>query len=465
MLAYQDYLHSAEVGKERGFNMAARRTILAVLVLILIGFGHFAVAAPHKVLVATPTGWPEFRGPFGDGHAAADGAKPVGLPLHWSESGNVVWKTKIPLRGWSTPAALGNQIWMSTATTDGHDFYAICVDAKTGRIRFDEKLFHCNHPEPLGNAVNCYASPSPVLEPGRVYINFGSYGTACLDTRTAKVLWKRTDLPCRHFRGPGSSPIVFDNLLILTFDGVDQQYLAALDKRTGKTVWRTDRTTVWHDLDEDGKPKREGDLRKAFTTPLVIESSGKPQLVSPGSSCAFAYDPQNGHEIWKVRMPGYTPATRPVFGDGLVFITSGRGKAELMAVRVDGHGDVTDTHVAWKLDGPDVPQEPSPILVGDLLYFVSNSGVVTCVEAATGKQVWSRRIGGNYLASPIYADGRLYFFSTQGKGVVLRPGRTFDVLATNQLDSGFMASPAVLGKALILRSKTDLYRIERKPTP
>jgi len=262
--------------------------------------------------------WPEFRGPWGSGHAAAAGeAKPRGLPLRWSETRNVRWKTAIPHRGWSTPVVLGGQVWLTTATRDGRDFFAICVDAETGAVRRNDRLFHAADPEPLGNGVNCYASPSPAIEPGRVYIHFGSYGTACLDTATGKVLWQRTDLPCRHYRGPGSSVVLFENLLILTMDGVDRQYLVALDKASGRTVWKTSRSTVWRDLDANGQPKRDGDFRKAFSTPLVIDVGGTPQMVSPGSMCAFAYDPRTGEELWKVRHTAHTSVLRPVFGQGL----------------------------------------------------------------------------------------------------------------------------------------------------
>lgn len=426
-------------------------TLLAIVSALAVGRG--AMAAPGDA----SAGWPEFRGPWGNGHASAG---PLGLPLTWSETENVRWKTPIPLQGWSTPVVLDGQVWLTTATEDGHDFHVVCVDADTGAIRFNERIFHSDNPEPLGNNVNGYASPSPAIEPGRVYVHFGSYGTACLDTRTFQVLWERTDLPCRHYRGPGSSIILFENLLVLTFDGVDQQYLAALDKETGKTVWRADRTTAWNDLDEQGRPKREGDFRKAFSTPLIVDAGGTTQLISAGSSALFSYDPRTGKELWTVRMNGYTPAMRPVFGHGLAFVGTGRGQAELLAVRVDGRGDVTDTHVAWKAEGSVVPLEPSPVLVDDLLYTVSNNGAVTSFEATTGNRLWSERLGGNYLASPVYADGRLYVFNTQGKATVLKPGRTFEVLATNELADGCLASPAVAGKALYVRTRTHLYRIE-----
>ncbi len=400
--------------------------------------------------------WPEFRGPSGNGIVDAPN-----LPLTWSETENVKWKTEVPLKGWSTPVVLGGQVWVTTATPEGNDFYAICVDAESGQIVFNERLFHSDSPEPLGNNVNSYASPSPVIEPGRVYVHFGSYGTACLETATKTVLWQRTDLPCRHYRGPGSSLILYEDLLIVTFDGVDQQYVTALDKSSGNTVWRTDRTTEWHDLDETGKPKREGDYRKAFSTPLVIDTPSGKQLIALGSSAAFAYDPRTGAEIWKTHNTAYTPAARPVYGNGLVFITTGRGgEQELWAVKVDGRGDVTDTHVAWRIKDALVPEEPSPILVGDLLYTVSGDGAASCIEAATGKVLWTERIGGNYEASPICTGDRIYFFSTQGKSTVLKAGPTFEVLAANRLDDGLMASPAVSGNSLFLRTKTHIYRID-----
>jgi outer membrane protein assembly factor BamB len=404
--------------------------------------------------------WPEFRGPWQDGYAAAPGdTNTVGLPLHWSEQENVKWKTEIPDRGWSTPVILENQVWLTSATVDGHDFFVIGIDPDSGKIKFNEKLFHADSPEPLGNNVNAYATPSPVVEPGRVYVHFGSYGTACLDMQSGKVLWQRTDLRCRHYRGPSSSPVLFQNLLILTFDGADLQYVIALDKQTGRTVWKADRSAQWNDADVPGQMARDGDLRKAHSTPIIANYEGKPQLLSTGAKAAYGYDPTTGKELWKIHFPAWSAAPRPLFSDGLAFFVTGHGETELVAVRLGGQGDVTDTHVAWRVKAM-VPRTASPILIAGLLYMISDDGVVTCLEAASGKEVWHNRIGGMYAASPIYADGRIYFCSQQGKTTVLKPGRAFESLATNSLAGGFMASPAVSGKALFLRTKTDLYRIE-----
>ena len=402
--------------------------------------------------------WHEFRGPYGNGHAAEEG-KAFGLPLHWSETENMKWKTLIPDSGWSTPVVMAGQVWLTTATKDGRDFFILCLDATTGQILSNQRLFHCENPEPLGNSVNCYAAPSPVIEPRRVYVHFGSYGTACLDTNTHQTIWARNDLPCRHYRGPGSSPILFEDLLILSMDGVDVQYLVALDKKTGRTVWKTDRSTQWDDLETDGKPKMHGDYRKAFSTPLIIDVKGQPMMISLGSKQAFGYNPRNGSEIWHAWHGSHTSAPRPVFGQGMLLFVTGIGKPEVWAMKPDGQGDVTRSNVVWQSD-KSVPKTASPVVVGDLLFMVSDDGMVSCLEIATGKQLWKNPIGGRFAASPIYADGRLYFCDQKGTVTVIKPGRTCEILATNTLDTGCLASPAVSEKALFLRTKTHLYRIE-----
>lgn len=407
--------------------------------------------------------WPEFRGPWGNGMATLpQSARPAAYPLAWSEKENIRWKTPIPHRGWSTPVVMEGRVWLTTATPDGHDYFVMCVGADSGKVLINKRLFHADKPEPLGNAVNGYASPSPAIEKGRVYITFGSYGTACLDTTDGRVIWERTDLPCRHFRGPGSSLVLFENLLILTMDGVDQQYVVALDKQTGKTVWRTDRTANWDDIGPDGKPKNEGDYRKAYSTPLIIETNGKKQLVSAGAKAFYGYDPTTGTEIWKVGHTGQGNAARPVFGLGLVFFSTGFSKAEMMAIRPDGKGDVSPTHVVWQTL-KNASRMSSPVLVDDLLFMASDLGVLSCLDAKTGTEIWKERVGGDVAASLLYADGRIYCSDQNGKTTVVRAGRKYELLAANKLDSGFMASPAASDNSLYLRTRTHLYRIDNAP--
>ena len=414
--------------------------------------------------------WPEFRGPYGNGHVSAEGSEPIGLPTKWSETENVRWKTAIPERGWSTPVILDGQVWLTTATEGGHDYYAICIDAESGEILHNKELFHSDAPEPLGNEVNCYASPSPAIEPGRVYVHFGSYGTACLDTATGDVLWQRDDLPCRHYRGPSSSVVLFEDLVILTLDGADLQYVVALDKKTGDTVWKADRDVEWNDQNVTGKSpaaaKRalDGDMRKAHSTPLVIKTpDGRLQMLTGGAKAAFAYDPRTGGELWRMEFDDFSVAPRPLYHDGVAYMPTGNILTELWAIRTDAKGDVSDSDsVLWRQRSR-IGRTSSPILVDGLIYMATDDGIVNCIEASSGDPVWQKRIGGSFAASPIYSDGHLYFCDREGKTTIIKPGRKFEAVATNTLDDGLMASPAVDGRAIYLRTKTHLYRVENAP--
>jgi len=389
--------------------------------------------------------WPDYRGPRADGVALdAD------LPLEWGEDRNVRWKTEVHGRGWSSPVVHASEAWMTTATPEGHELSVVCVDLEDGAVLHDLLLLEVEEPE-FRNALNSYASPSPVIEEGRVYVHFGTYGTACLDTESGETLWERKDLHCSHLMGPGSSPVLGGDLLFLQLDGADVQYVAALDKRTGETVWKKDRSTDFTGVVPD--------MQKAYGTPLLAEAGGRPQLLSSGAQASFGYAPDTGEELWTVRHKGFSMSARPLFGGGLVVFNTGFGKARLVAVRLGGEGDVTDSHVAWEYS-KNVPTMASGVLVDDLVFMVDDGGIATCLELETGARLWRERIGGQYSASPLYAKGRLYFFDREGTSVVLKAGRKFEVLASNELDSGFMASPAVVGDAMLLRTKTHLYRVE-----
>lgn len=389
--------------------------------------------------------WNQYRGPRGDGTSAAKG-----LPTTWSETEHVKWKAPVRGKAWSSPVVWGEQVWLTTAPPDGKELFAICLDLSSGKPTHDVKVFDVEKPQYCIER-NSYASPTPCIEAGRVYVHFGAHGTACLDTKSAKTLWERRDLECDHFRGPASSPILWEDLLILTFDGFDKQYVIALDKKTGNTVWKTDRA---FDYGTDN-----GDAKKAYGTPRVIEVDGKPELLTASAGASAAYNPRTGKELWRVKSGGMNASCRPVVGKGLAFFGTADGGFNLFAVKLGGQGDITGSHVMWRLS-KGAPRYASPILVDDLLFTGNENGAVTCIEAASGDVVWQQRLGGLFMPSPLYADGKLYFFAEDGNCHVLAPGRELKVLATNKLDGAFMASPAIAGKSLILRTKEAVYRIE-----
>ena len=432
--------------------MSAFKKYLPTLILIALNGQGTSQEAENNT-------WPEFRGKNGNG--IVTGSR--GLPLKWSETENIVWKTPVKGRAWSSPVVSEGKIWITNATEDGKEMSAVCLNAKSGKILHRIPLFSNSIVEPLGNSVNGYGSPCPVLEAGRVYIHFGSYGTAAIDTTSGKILWKRTDLPCRHFRGPGSSPVIYKNLLILTMDGVDFQYLIALESSTGKTVWKTDRSTKWDDIEPDGKIRAGGDLRKAYTTPTFTKVGEQTIMISPGAKACFAYTPEDGQELWHITYKGYSNASRTVISDGHALINTGYGKPHLVSVKLDpdAQGNITKSHIVWDIFKR-VPKRSSPIIAGKELYMTTDEGILTCLDIASGKEIWSDRLRGHFSASPIMADGNLFFFSQMGDCYVVKPGKTFQLLAANKLDDGFMASPAVAGKAIYARSKSHVYRIEQQ---
>jgi outer membrane protein assembly factor BamB len=391
--------------------------------------------------------WNQFRGPAGDGRADSRS-----LPTEWSETKNVRWKTPIPGKAWASPVVADGRIWLANATEDGRRLSAVCVDAATGRILHDLTLFEIAQPA-FCHPYNSYASPTPLVADGKVILHFGSAGTACLDAATGEILWKRADLPCDHFRGPGSSPIPWGDLLFVNFDGADRQYVVALDRATGRTKWQTDR-----DIDYRSD---NGDMKKAYGTPAVLEHAGRAELVSPAAVATVAYDPATGRELWKVYHGGYNAAARPLVAGGLVIVTTAGGD-NVVAIRPGGSGDVTQTHVAWRFR-KSAPTRPSQAVVGDHLYLVSDTGVFSCVELATGQIAWQERRTGRHSASPVESGGRLYWCDEDGTTVVTaaNPER-FELVAENPLDAGCMASPAVIGDDLVIRTKTHVYRIGAK---
>ncbi|MBC8116983.1 MAG: PQQ-binding-like beta-propeller repeat protein [Candidatus Saccharimonas sp.] len=388
------------------------------------------------VSVASAGDSPQFRGPGGEGHSSEKN-----LPLRWSETENVRWKAEIEGLGWSTPSIAGSQVWITTATDEGKSLRAICLDKNSGTVVHDVEVFHRDEPGKI-HSKNSYASPSVLIDGERLYVHFGKLGTACLD-RNAQVIWT-TEFNYNHRHGPAGSPIVVGDLLILSCDGTDVQYVTALNKLTGKEVWKT---------------SREGAM--AYSTPLLIEVDGKPQVVSTGGEWAMGYEPQTGKELWRFQYPkGYSNVPRPVFGHGLVYVCSGYDKPWLYAVKPNGSGDVTESHMAWKLDRG-APLNPSPLLIGDELYIVSDNGIATCLNAKSGEQHWQQRIGGNFSASLLNADGRIYLLDEHGKTFVIAPTKEeYRELAVNELPGRSLASIAAADGALFLRTDKAVYRIQ-----
>jgi outer membrane protein assembly factor BamB len=396
-------------------------------------------------LIAVPTtaesgDWPQFRGPTGQGHAEQ------AIALEWGEGPNVQWEVAVPGRGWSSPVVVDGRVWLTTAVTeaDRMSLRVLAFDSVTGERLVDVEAFGLDDPELL-NLKNSHASPTPVVEGDRVYVHFGASGTAALTT-AGEVVWrKRFAYVSQH--GNGGSPILHDGLLIFSCDGYDRSFVIALDAETGDTRWRTDRRQPFS---------------QAYSTPLVIEVGDHEQLVSVGAFQTVALDPETGAEIWRVEYPddGFSTVPRPVFGHGLVFVVTGFNQPVLLAIRPDGAGNVTATHVEWKR-GQSVPLTPSPILVGDDLYTVSDVGVVSRLDARTGEEHWRGRIAGNYSASPLLAGGYIFFQSEEGLTSVIEPGTAFDVVRTNRVDGATLASMAVDDGILFLRSDSALYRIGR----
>ncbi len=429
------------------------RTALYLFVLLALVFLPHAQASDR-------INWPTRSGPTLDSLVAAEDAQ--GLPVEWSEepSKNIAWKTALEGFGHSIPIIGHNRIWLTAATKDGTKQYIYCLDQKTGKVLHHQLLFENPEPEPLKNEVNTYASPSCALEDGAVYIHFGTYGTVRMNSETYVIEWERRDIRCKHFRGPGSSPILWKDLLILTFDGVDAQFLMALNRKTGATVWRTDRTTDYGDLDENGQPKLDGDIRKAYGTPSLVEVNGRWQIVSVGSRAAFAYDAETGKELWTIRHDDFNASSPPLFYKGHAIINTGSRNSNLVSVRLEEstRGDVSESHVVWNRDKGNSDLS-APVLVGNRIYSIANNGVVSCVNADTGEEVWKGRADGTFTASPIAAGDLLYFCNEEGDTFVIRAGETFEIVSRNHLSEGMRASPSAADGMLFLRTFTHLYAI------
>ncbi len=419
-------------------------------------------------LLSGAESWPQWRGPEANGHAGK-----AGYPSEWNKVKNVAWKSVLPGRGHSSPVHDGDTIWVTTAietpaseaekkerlkankglptvtVLSKVSLRALRIDPKSGKVVKNVEIFGKKQPQWV-HKLNSYASPTPVIEDGKVYFHFGAYGNACIDAKTGKILWKNDDksLWVMHENGPGSSPLVWDDLMIFHLDGSDKQHVVALYKDSGKIAWKTKRS---------GELRENPQLQKSYSTPIVETFNGKPVLISCGADWVYGYDPRNGKELWKIKYGhlGFSNVARPVTGHGMIYLSTCFMKAEILAFRYEG---LKTPELAWRLDRG--PKMPSPILVGNELYVVNDGGILTCVDALSGDLHWRERLDGEFSSSPTYAGGLLYFSDRNGVTTVIKPGKSLKVVGKNELDgTAHMASFAALGKSFLVRTEEALYRL------
>ena len=395
------------------------------------------------IALALLADWPEFRGPAGDGRADP-AARPV---TQWSEADNVRWKRAVRGVGWSSPVVADGRVWLTTSTPDGRQRALLALSLASGEPERDIPLFTVADPPDISR-FNSYATPTPAISGGKVVAHFGSAGTACVEAATGKVLWSRADLPCDHYRGAASSPVIRNGRVFLQLDGYDLQYAVALDLGTGKTLWKRDRDLPYPE---------SGDLKKAFATPAIVTVDGQDQLVTSAATGTLGLDPATGRELWRVVHGGMNEACRPFMHKGLVYLTTGHTQ-QVWAVRPSQ----TAVAVEWKFT-KEAPSRPSPVVVGDFLYVVNDKGTLSCLDALSGRLQWQERLNETVSASPVTAGGHIYIFGERGKGFVIRPDpKSLDLVATNRLDDGCRASPAVAGDALVVRTLTHVYCLAKK---
>ena len=397
--------------------------------------------------------WTHFRGSRSNGIAESEN-----IPVRWDDS-VIKWKTEIHDRGHSSPVVYGNQIWITTAKEDGKELYAVCIDYKTGAIIYDIKVFTPAEVDEK-HQINTFATPTPCIEKGFVYVHYGNAGTACINTSNGAIVWKNSDFRCKFVQGSASSPVLYKNLVILHYEGVDVRFLVALDKLTGKLAWKTDRPEdPYKPLPEIGK--------KAYITPLILNVKGRDLLISNGSAVCIAYDPSNGKEIWRVVDGAESTIAMPIEENGVVYwytgfmvAADGSNYTDFLAVNPEGNGNITATNILWKKkDGLAHNQMLTPVIRDGLIYTVNSRNTMMCIDAKTGDEVWSKHVTSDYDASPLFINGNIWFFSAKGEILVLKAGRKYEVVSQDKTDSGIFATPAVLRNSMILRTQNFLYRI------
>jgi outer membrane protein assembly factor BamB len=392
--------------------------------------------------------WPCFRGPTRQGISHEKD-----VPLEWNQTSNILWKTPIPGVGWSSPVVFDNRVFVTTATDEGASFRLLCLDRLTGTVLWDKQV----HRQKPGHKqrFNSYASSTPVTDGHRVYV-LAFDGTIAAVSYEGSIIWTHQEFEYFSEHGLAVSPILYKDLLIVPFDGSssgpdkklgwqkpwDKGLILAVNKNTGKVRWRG----------------RRGSSRIAHVTPQVLSENGRDQLVSSAGDVVQGFDLETGRRIWTAANSGEGVVPSLVIGEGLIFATSGFGESAIRAIRTGGKGNVTETHIAWESE-EDVSKVPSMLYLRPFLFLVTDTGVAKCLRAATGEEIWRERLVGKHWASPIWADGRIYFLSEKGKTTVIRAGDKFKVLAENELEEKCFASPAISQKQIFIRSENNIYCI------
>jgi outer membrane protein assembly factor BamB len=390
--------------------------------------------------------WPQFRGPSGNGISDA-----TNVPIKWTAEENVAWKIAIPGSGWSSPILSGGRLYVTTATGDADagdvSLRALCLGAEDGQMIWNVEVFRPSAADARQvHTKNSLASSTPLIEGGRLYVHFGHMGTAALDLE-GNIIWKQETVKYRPVHGNGGSPALAGELVVFSCDAASEPFVAALDRNDGQVRWKTPRNTTARQ-------------KFSFSTPLVIEVDGRQQIISAGSGFVGAYDPQDGREIWRVRYgDGYSVVPRPVFAHETIFVSSGFNRPRLLAIDPKGaERDATDSHVLWTHERG-APLTPSMIVAEGDLYMVADNGVATCLDIRTRRPHWTERLAGDFSASPVLAEGRVYFLNEEGTTYVVKADKEYELLATNELGERSLASPAVGDSALFLRTESHLWRI------
>ncbi len=391
--------------------------------------------------------WMRFRGPTGQGLS-----NETNLPVTWSATESVKWKTSLPGKGWSSPIVFEDQIFLTASTEEGVSCQVICLNRKDGSVNWTTEV-HRQKPGPM-RKQNSYATPTPVTDGKHVYSVFYD-GTIIAVDFSGKIVWKNSEIDFFSLHGLGASPIVANGQVIMPFDGSSRD-----ETQIGwKVPW--EKAVVLSVDAEDGTVRwkgQRGKSRVGHVTPILVDNNS--QVISAGGDRVQGFDLDSGNRIWSIYSQGEGVTPSPVVGNGLLYTSSGFEAPTLRAIRLGGKGDVTNTHIAWEQKSG-VAALSSLLYIEPHLYSISRDNILHCLEAASGEIVWRQRLAGTYSASPVYADGRIYLLSAEGETLVLRPGAKYEEIATNDLGETCYASMAVSQGNFFIRSAQHLYCIEK----